>query len=228
MEEELLRSSGIHLEMESPVKRKDYWALLRNVIKAVALFRSCEAEQAQVGSVVDGILQIPTDRTYQQLHRQNKENSPESIAIKDIRRDQRLIECIERGSPADLETIKELVDSDPYKHLVLSSSPHSFINKKSLQGYSPLYSACKHGNLEVVKLLLALGADHSLACVVDNETEDCLEVAVRWGHTKVVELLLTKNWPKASHTRAYKAARAPQMRKLLKAHRQCAACCECF
>jgi ankyrin repeat protein len=77
-----------------------------------------------------------------------------------------------------------------------------------------LYIACKHGNLEVVILLLSQNADHLLTSVVDGEEETCLEVAVRWAHFKIVEELLRKDWNKKTLNKAKKLCRTSEMNDL--------------
>ena len=80
--------------------------------------------------------------------------------------------------------------------------------------------ACKHGNLEVVQLLLEQGADHLITSVIDGEEESCLEVAVRWAHYKIVEELLKKQWSKKSISKAKKLCRSQEMVQLFNGKRK--------
>jgi len=103
----------------------------------------------------------------------------------------------ERGGPEDLEALKKELEEDPYRYLRINSNSLSLVNKRGLNQQTPLYVAAKNGNYEVCKLLLEFNADHLLTSQIENEQETALEVAARWGYTKVMNVLLThRSWPK--------------------------------
>jgi ankyrin repeat protein len=72
-----------------------------------------------------------------------------------------------------------------------NTSERHMINIKNAQNQRPLYVACKHGHLDIVKFLLENGADPYLKSNVDkNEQETLLEVSARWSHISILEYLL--------------------------------------
>ena len=199
------------------IRKKTKWNLLRNVVRAVTLFKSHEANEANdLDILVNEINQIPTDKIYRLKRRMTQENSAYVVALKDLRREQSLHRCVERGNPEDLDTIKLEIEQDPYRLLRNSTHPLALINKRNAQGQTPMYIACKNGNLEVVILLLEENADYLLSSMVDSEEESNLEVAVRWGHHKVAQILLKKNWPKIILNKARKLFINPEMEELFR------------
>ena len=200
---------------ETPLK-KSKWPLLRNVIRAVTLFKTHDASEAEdLNKLITEIKAIPTDQVYRLNRSRTNDNSAYSVAIKDLRRQQSIFRCAERGSAEDLRTIQLEFEQDPYRILRDNKHPHALINKKNNEGQSPLYMACKHGNLEVVQFLLAQGADHLITSTIDGEEETCLEVAVRWAHSKIVEELLKKEWSNKSIGKAKKLCRTQEMVQML-------------
>ena len=61
------------------------------------------------------------------------------------------------------------------------------MNEVNNKQESPLFTACKKGNEEIVELLLAANADVNKA---DNNGCTPLAKAAYYGHTKIVEALL--------------------------------------
>lgn len=55
----------------------------------------------------------------------------------------------ERGAEDDIREIKNMIDADPKKYLRDPKNAEHFINFKNSKGFTPLYIACKNGNLEV-------------------------------------------------------------------------------
>lgn len=181
------------------VYSRSKWPLLRNVVKAIQLFKIQDVQSYEdVSCLIKEIQQIPSDNIYRSRRKKEKQASAFTIAIKNHRREIRLFQCVERGHPEDLEEIKIQIDEDPYRHILSPHHPHSFINKPGLQGQTPLYVAAKHGNLPIVTYLIEAGGDPLLTSIVnDRELETPLEVASRWGHYRIVEYLLIKfKWPK--------------------------------
>jgi hypothetical protein len=202
--------------MEHPEK-KSKWSLLRNVVRAVTLLKTHEVnENDDVNALISEINAIPTDKIYRLKRNRSRDKSAYATAIKDLRREQTLIHCVERGNPADVEQIRIEIEQDPYKLLRNTSHPLALINKRNREGQTPLYIACKNGNLDVVNLLLEENADYLMGSIVDGEEESNLEVAVRWGHCKVVEALAKKRWPKGIMRKAIRTCHSLEMMGILK------------
>jgi ankyrin repeat protein len=105
--------------------------------------------------------------------------------------------------------VKQLVESmakDPRADMFDSSDPNHPLNKPNHLDQTPLYIACQQGHFDVLKFLLAAGADpHIRSTVHKNDKEGLLEVSGRWSHIKIFEHLLTcTQWTK------------PEVQRLLK------------
>ena len=192
-----------------------HWCLLRNVLRAVALFKTTEAKEAyDLNELIASIEHIPTDQSYQEKAKRNMINSAYNQALDELRREQNMKRYIERGDQEDLMQIKIEIEMDPYKKLHNTSHPLSLLNKRNKSGQTPLYVACKNGNLAVIMLLLTEGADYLLESLVDGEEESNLEVAVRWRHKRVVIELLKLKWPKAVYLKAKTLGRNSEIEAL--------------
>ena len=210
--------------------RRDHWGLLRNVIKAISLFRTQDVElQSDLENLINDIRKIPSDNIYRFNQRKQKENSPFAQAIKDHRRQEILFSCVERGSSEDLLQIQKELSDDPYRYLHCGSHPFSLVNKRHIAtNQTPLYVAAKHGNIEVVKLLVEQGADHLITSLVEGGQETSLEVSSRWGHVKVIEYLVNHcNWPEKIKKRANRYSHVGEIKKLL-AGKDIKKCCILF
>ena len=87
------------------------------------------------------------------------------------------------------------MDKNPKRHMYESHNPKHMINAENSFGMRPLYVACLHGHLEVVKVLISYGADPHLLSLTDIDTkeeEGVLEMCARWSHVKIVEYLLSQ------------------------------------
>ena len=208
--------------------RKDYWALLRNVFRAVTLFRTHEAQLHDLDELLLKIRQIPTDPQYRREYQLAKERSPSAVAVRELRRQQILFACVEKGSPEDLHQLQELIDGDPNQFLLPKNSSELLVNKKNHSGLTPLYLASKHGNTQVIQCLIDCGVNHLLCSDLGKDQESALEVAARWGHTGALQALLTLRWPNAFLQKAKKAARSKTVSELVGAHLKDKACCVCF
>ena len=64
------------------------------------------------------------------------------------------------------------------------------INLANNDDYTPLFVASQKGHMEVVRELLAAGADHTLAWIIDDQRKETpLEAAHLHGHHRIVQLL---------------------------------------
>lgn len=91
------------------------------------------------------------------------------------------------------------IKNDVKKHMWNKTDPHHLLNSKNVYGQTPLYVACKYGNLNIVKLLLEKGASPDIKSLVDEYNEESnLQVAARWKHFEVSKHLLENcHWGKA-------------------------------
>ena len=197
--------------LSSICHKKKYWVLLRNVLRAIALFKIHEAKETSVNDIVKDIQRIPTDQDYRVLKSRTLEHSAFRLALKDIRREQIFSSCVNRGNMEDLNQIKIELFNDPYQLIQASHHPFALINKRNKDGLTPLYVACRNGNFEVVKCLLEQKADFLIDSLVENETESNLEVAVRWGHSNIVFELAKYKWPKKTLKRARELTKDPSI-----------------
>ncbi len=109
----------------------------------------------------------------------------------DLRQQDRFFELIQKGGDKDIPLILKELEKDPKRHFYDRSNPVHMINKPNRMLQTPLYVACRNGNLAVVTFLLQEGADPHILSSVDNDEEETpLEVSVRWNHKVIVEFLL--------------------------------------
>lgn len=207
-------------------RRSNKWKLVRNVFRAVYLFRHFETQALGLEDLYEQIRQIPTDKHYRITRTLAKESSPYTLAIRDLRREQSLFGCVEKGGAEELQIIEKLLDEDPYKFVLTIQHPFNLINKRDKEGHTPLYVASKNGNADVVALLLSKGADHALLSQIGNDEESCLEVAARWGHGKVLEELMRVQWRYETVKKAMQVACSSKIRDVLRKRKQKK--CGCF
>ena len=67
--------------------------------------------------------------------------------------------------------MKEL-DLDPKKHFYDRNNPAHMINKVNRLNQTPIYVACRNGNLNIVKWLLEQEADPHTLCNVDKAEQE--------------------------------------------------------
>ena len=185
---------------KSPVqlKARQKWKLLSNTIKAISLLKTCETRVMY--DVDDLIEEVKSSPVKIKLNRQ-----PSLVAelIDEHKLRENLFHYIKTSTPEDIKKIKEIIENDPRKYIISSTSPESLINKP-LNDYRPIYEACKLGYFETAALLLSLGADPHLKCGKGNK-ENSLDVASRWRHHAVVAVLLEeKEWSKQELKHAMK------------------------
>lgn len=118
------------------------------------------------------------------------------IALDDVRQQDRFFDMIQRGGEKDIPLIQKELDTDPKRYFYDRTNPNHLINKPNRMNQTPLYLACRNGNIGVVQFLIDQQADpHILSSVDDEELENVLQVAVRWNHKQVVQYLLeTVKW----------------------------------
>ena len=144
-----------------------------------------------MSSILEDVRRIPTDNSYKKKRLTKKRSDPLGIALDDHRRELRIYELFERGSPDDILEIDEMLLNDPYRHIRSLDNPMSLVNKRDSRGYTPLYMSAMNGNLELLKYLLNHSADPYIHSTIENQdSENILTVASRWGHLAIVEYLL--------------------------------------
>jgi ankyrin repeat protein len=112
-------------------------------------------------------------------------------ALDDLRQQDRFFDLIQKGGDKDIPLLQRELDRDPKRHFYDRSNPAHLINKTNRLNQTPLYLACRNGNLAVVTFLLRQQADpHILSNIHNDDKESPLDVAVRWDHKKIVEFLL--------------------------------------
>lgn len=105
-----------------------------------------------------------------------------------------------------MEKVKDMIENDPKKHMYDIDSPYHILNRLNTHGQSPLYVAAKHGHLDMMILLIKLGADPKIPSILENdELETILEVSVRWSHVQIAAYLLKnfKHWSKINIVQAF-------------------------
>ena len=74
-----------------------------------------------------------------------------------FRKVKKFFQCVERGSVSDEKTLMRLLNAEgrsPTSHGVAREDPMHLINAKNVFGQTPLYVACKHGNMAIVRFLI--------------------------------------------------------------------------
>lgn len=125
-----------------------------------------------------------------------------------------------RGAVYDLTIASELGDRDRVAAM-LDEDPGR-IRETRPNGRRPLSAAAEFGREDIVRLLLARGADPTWPDADDSPRGAALHAAARAGHRPLVELLLAHgadpNGSVDSAGTATYAARTPALRRLLMAH----------
>lgn len=68
----------------------------------------------------------------------------------------------------DEQRISKLLQTDPKRHFFEREDEHHFINARNVFGQTPLYVACKHGNLNIVKILIDEGCNLTTRSTIDK------------------------------------------------------------
>lgn len=89
--------------------------------------------------------------------------------------------------------MKQALESDPKRHMYETSNPHHMVNLENSFGLRPLYIACLHGHLGLVKILMQAGANAHLFSYTNIDTkeeETILQLCARWSHETILQYLL--------------------------------------
>lgn len=126
-----------------------------------------------------------------------------------MRRKESIYTRISSGLKSDVKIISKLLDTDPSANLYSPFHPMHVLNKPLWNDQTPLYIACKNGNVDCVKLLLSRGANATIKSKIgETEFESILSVSVRWSKLDVVRILLSEEygveWPKEDFKSAWR------------------------
>jgi hypothetical protein len=203
------------------------WRKLTLVAKSIQRFRSLRVERIQSeGNLRRTLLDTQLQK------RSSLDNdgimiiTPTHIhndALDSFRDQHVFFEALESASKKDLPLIKKILQKDPKANLYDADSPYRLANKPNHRGYTPLYVACKNGNLDLVRLLIEHQANpYQLINVGPNMKESILLVAARWGHIELMKYLTGSNfmWSEKELRRAYKEAMGSHAKKHMKLHIQ--------
>ena len=80
--------------------------------------------------------------------------------------------CVERGSNQDEKALIKLLKNEDRETSIAREDPKHLINAKNVFGQTPLYVACKHGNLNMVRLLIDQGCNPFIKSSVDKQNEE--------------------------------------------------------
>ncbi|KAL4442317.1 hypothetical protein ABPG74_005658 [Tetrahymena malaccensis] len=114
-------------------------------------------------------------------------------AFDEIRRKEKMSFLCERGSEEDIKSIKQLLETDPRKYLRDTKDPEHFLSSRNVKGLTPIYIACKNGNLEVVKFLIKSNCNYMVTSKIQKQLEETpFETALRWNHVEICKFMLEK------------------------------------
>ncbi|CDW90849.1 UNKNOWN [Stylonychia lemnae] len=126
------------------------------------------------------------------------QTAPKVREIDYFRKIRRFHEAASRGSAKDEKKMMTELKTDLKKHMWTRSDPQHLINIKNVFGQTPLYVACENGNLNIVKMLVANGANVFIKSNIDKENEENnLQCAARWKYFDIVKYLIENmDWTK--------------------------------
>jgi len=79
----------------------------------------------------------------------------------------RLFDYITSGLDENREKIIKIVQNDKMREKFgKENKQYYFVNKKNLEGFTPLYNSCLNGHVKITELLLNNDADHLIKCGV--------------------------------------------------------------
>lgn len=112
--------------------------------------------------------------------------------LQELQNQVRLFNYCKRGLEDDIEKIKEILKNDPIRNIYDENYKEKYlVNKFNQEGLTVLFHSCMNGHLKITELLIKFGADY----LIKFEDQSVLDLSIRWGHVKLVEYLLSLNWP---------------------------------
>eukprot|EP01066_Platyproteum_vivax_P007661 Platyproteum_vivax@DN3053_c0_g1_i1.p1 len=164
------------------------WARIRNTLHVVKSLKSPEIEV--VGDVQDlHKMPPPVSAVSSQVVR---DTLSVGKALKGQRHFAQLFSLAANGHVSGWQ---EEYQSDASRFLFDGNSSHSALNQYSSSGLTQLHIAAQNGHVDMCNILLKLGANHLSPTKFgfdqkSGREEVAIEIASRWGHSAVVELLL--------------------------------------
>lgn len=120
--------------------------------------------------LLEEINRTPVRKTGSQRSWNSSASNMKKQALEDKRRAMKFFELAANGSGRDIEQMKCELKADPRKYMFDRSDPSHLINKRNVASQTPLYIACMHGNIEMVKFLIQEEANpHVLSKISSTE-----------------------------------------------------------
>ncbi|EWS71980.1 ankyrin repeat protein (macronuclear) [Tetrahymena thermophila SB210] len=139
--------------------------------------------------------QVEDNELENETHKEQDHHSQKNYkqAFDEIRRKEKMSFLCERGSEEDIKCIKQLLETDPRKYLRDTKDPEHFLSSRNVKGLTPIYIACKNGNLEVVKFLIKSNCNYMVTSKIQKQLEETpFETALRWNHVEICKFMLEK------------------------------------
>jgi len=190
--------SNTQKDLANLAKKKN-WNKLSHVFQSVLFFQHEEAKEVKDAELISDEINEFRLRKVTTIGKNGKRNM--NITKDDMTREafdaMRTIrifcDCAAIGGPKHVQIMAHMIKNDPRKFVFDHEDPYHLLNRINDSGHRPLYIAAKHGNLEVVKLLVENKVNCALTSRLSDSAkieETAVEAAVRWGHIQVVEYLL--------------------------------------
>jgi ankyrin repeat protein len=229
VEDELKMDEPMNIEVPK-IERRSRWNTLNIVVNATNGFLKPEVVPVKSAATLEHEVQEACSRKFpsstSQLHSEDPIvptaedwNDKRSKQINDFQDRMSFFRALERGKDSDFDKIKKFLQADPKRFMHEPDSPSRSTNKPNPTGYSPLYVACKNGNLKLAKLLVDFKANPYQDCKVKGTSVDSpLIVGARWGHLDVVKYLLNEEfyWEKKILQKALDETPNKSIREIIK------------
>lgn len=199
------------------------WKKLILVAKSIHRFRSLRVERINSHSgLKSSIDSAPRSKTtFPAFGNHQMFVTIEEIEAKALgmfRNQLSFFKALEVGSEEDLLFIRDMLGNDPKANLYDAANPERLANKPDHRGYTPLYVACKNGNLELVKLLIQFQANPYQTCqVTKKENESIISVAARWSHLELIKYFLSEDfiWDEAELRKVYNETEGDEIKRII-------------
>ena len=166
-----IRSYQTQIDEES--KAHKHWLKIRNVFKSIKLMR------VNIVKPLQNPEDIITDINNSPRRKRTSILSWSSLnltkcALDDVRKIDRFFELIQEGGDKNIQKLLEELENDPKKHIYDRKNPNHLINRPNRLEQTPVYVACRNGNLSIVKFLLEQEADPHLKSSVSRKEQESI------------------------------------------------------